>query len=278
MAKIFIVKKPFTTTFDDAQDIVNTGIEKNLYVGCAPDTFMGAGLQTCKKAINDGLIGTPIGATAFFYNHGIEDWHPNPSFFYKKGGGPILDMAPYYLTSLVYLIGSVKTVSSMAAISFPERTVCNNIDNGLKIKVETPTLCCSSLEFDTGAIGSLTLTNDVWHSKMPHIEIYGEKATLITPDPNFYDGPVLIRKPGYNTNWEEIPLVSNYTSNSRGLGLSDMIYAIDEERKDFQCDASLALHVMEVMEALRLSAEKREYININTKFTPPKRMDYSFIY
>ena len=263
-------EKPFTISAEEAKKIVETGIEKKLYVGCAPDTFMGAGLQTCKRLIMDGEIGRPIGATAFFHNHGIEDWHPNPFFHYKKGGGPMLDMAAYYLTALVNLISPIKRVTGMSSISFPERMVTNKIDYGKIIKVEVPTHASGLLEFDNGAVGTILISNDIWHTRIPYMEIYGEQGTMITPDPNFYKGPVLIRKPGYDTQWTERPLVSNYTENSRGLGVSDMINAIQEGRKNFRCDARMALHVMDVIDAMAKSAEQGVHINIDSRFEVPE--------
>ena len=141
--------------------------EKGLLLGCAPDTFLGGGIQTCRKIIDDGLIGDVIGANAFMMCHGHETWHPNPAFYYQVGGGPMFDMGPYYLTALVSLMGSVKSVAGMTSTSFPTRRVTSQPNYGQIVDVEVPTHVNGLLRFENGAVGNIITTFDVWGSTLP---------------------------------------------------------------------------------------------------------------
>ena len=204
-------EKPFSIYREDGQKVLALAKEKGLMVGCAPETFMGGGIQTCRKLIDDGWIGQPIAASAFMMGHGPEAWHPNPDFFYQTGGGPMFDMGPYYLTALVNLLGPVKSISAMAQSSFAERVISNpNNRFGEKIPVDVPTHVSGNLGFASGAIGTLIVSFDVWGSQLPRIEIYGSEGTILVPDPNTFGGPVYIKKAGYDvrnrTDWEEVPL------------------------------------------------------------------------
>ncbi len=183
-------EKPLAVFREDAQELLAMAAERHLVVGGAPDTFMGAGLQTCRKAIDDGLIGTPVAATAFMLGHGPEAWHLDPEFFYKTGGGPMFDIGPYYLTALVSLLGPVKGVTGMAQISFPERVVGSGPKKGQKIIVEVPTHVVGLLEFASGVAGTIITSFDVWKTDLPRIEIYGSEGTLSVPDPNTFGGIV----------------------------------------------------------------------------------------
>ncbi len=165
-------------------------------VGCAPDTFLGGGLQTCRKLIDDGVIGVPVAATAFMASHGPEAWHPNPDFFYKVGGGPMFDMGPYYLTALVHLLGPVRRVTGSTRISFPERIATSQALNGHRIPVEVPTHVAGVLDFASGAVATLITSFDVWAHNLPRIEIYGSEGTLSVPDPNTFGGPVKVKLGG----------------------------------------------------------------------------------
>jgi predicted dehydrogenase len=147
--------------------------EKELRIGSAPDTFLGGGLQTCRKLIDDGWIGTPVAATAFMLCHGHESWHPDPAFFYQRGGGPMLDMGPYYLTALTSLLGPVRRVTGSTRITFPTRTITSQPRFGTTIDVEVPTHLAAVLDFAQGAVATLVTSFDVWAANVPLIEIYG---------------------------------------------------------------------------------------------------------
>lgn len=260
-------EKPLATTSTEGQAILRRASEHGLRVGCAPDTFLGNGLQTCIKLINDGAIGTPIAATAFMAGHGMENWHPDPFFFYQPGAGPLFDMGPYYLTALVAMMGPLHRVSGSSRITFPERTITSMPNAGKKIPVNTPTHIAGTMEFASGAIGTLIMSFDVWHHQLPRIEIYGTEGTLSAPDPNTFGGPVLLRRAGDET-WQDIPLTHSSTGNSRGLGLADMVSAMHEDRAH-RANGAMAYHVLETMESFLLSSTEGRHITLTSTCERP---------
>lgn len=260
-------EKPLAIKRRAAREFLGLAREKKLRIGCAPDTFLGAGYQTARKLIDDGAIGEPIGATAFMMSRGPEGWHPNPDFFYKKGGGPLFDMGPYYLTVLTALLGPVRRVSSATRISFPERVVGSGSLAGLKIPVETPTHVAAVLEFDAGAIATVNMSFDVVAHKHPPVEIYGSEGTLVLPDPNTFGGPIHLRRVG-DSDWTEIPLAFGYADNSRGLGLADMIAAIREGR-DHRANGRLAYHVLDLMHSILDAGESGQQVELASSMTRP---------
>jgi len=217
-------EKPLTLTHAEGARLLEAARRRGVRVGCAPDTFLGGGLQTCRKLIDDGWIGEPIGATAFMLCHGHESWHPNPAYYYQPGAGPMFDMGPYYLTALVTMMGPVRLVTSLARITFPERTITSQPLHGTNIKVNTPTHVASVLEFASGAIGTIITSFDVWSHELPYIEIYGTEGSMSVPDPDGFGGPVRLRRAGAS-DWSEVPLTHGYAQNSRGIGVADMAYA-----------------------------------------------------
>jgi predicted dehydrogenase len=171
-------EKPFSLTYKEGLKVLNESKKRGLLVGCAPDTVLGGGIQTCRKLIDDGAIGRPIAFTANMLCHGHENWHPNPEFYYQTGGGPLFDMGPYYLTSLVMMLGPVKSVTALAKTTFAERLITSEPLRGKKIEVKTPTHLCGGLEFEQGAIGTVTMSFDVWTTHLPLLEIYGSEGSL----------------------------------------------------------------------------------------------------
>ncbi|HEU5369624.1 MAG TPA: Gfo/Idh/MocA family oxidoreductase, partial [Ktedonobacterales bacterium] len=184
-------EKPLAISREDARRMLDLAQERGLLVGNAPDTFLGGGLQTCRKLLDDGWIGEPVAAFAAMTGHGPERWHPDPAFFYQRGAGPMLDMGPYYLTALVALLGPIRRVTGSARITFPERTIASAARYGQTINVETPTHIAGVLDFASGVIGTIITSFDVWSSRLPRIEIYGTRGSLGVPDPNTFGGPVL---------------------------------------------------------------------------------------
>jgi predicted dehydrogenase len=239
------VEKPLSITREQGQELLVIAQAKGLRVGSAPDTFLGGGLQTCRKLIDDGAIGEPVAATAFMLCHGHESWHPDPEFYYKVGGGPMFDMGPYYLTALVALMGPIQNVVGSARITFPERTITSQKKYGTKVEVEVPTHVAGIMNFASGAIGTITTSFDVWHHKHTCIEIYGTEGSMIVPDPNGFGGPVQIRRPGEDS-WTEVPLTHGFAENSRGIGVADIAYAIQSGRAH-RASGALAYHVLEAM-------------------------------
>lgn len=260
-------EKPLALTRAEGQELLAAAERKGVRVGCAPDTFLGGGHQTCRKLIDDGWIGEPIAATAFMLCHGHESWHPSPVFYYKIGGGPMLDMGPYYLTALVNLMGPVRRVSGEAEITFPERTITSEPLHGTRIDVETPTHIASTLQFESGAVGTLIMSFDVWAHQLPRIEIYGTEGTLAVPDPNGFSGPVMIRRAG-DSAWREVPLTHGYAENSRGIGVADIAYALRSGRPH-RASGELAYHVLDVMLATLDSPKEGRHISLESTCPRP---------
>lgn len=242
-------EKPLAATVAEGRELVELAAEKGLALGGAPDTFLGAGLQTCRKLIEDGYIGHPVGAAAFMLCRGHESWHPDPAFYYKRGGGPMMDMGPYYLTALTALLGSVTEVTGTARKSFEQRTVTSQPRRGEIIDVEVPTHVNGILQFESGAVGTIATSFDVYYPQQAQLEIYGTEGTLFLPDPNCFGGPVKLFKP---TDGEvrEMPLCFDYRENSRALGLDGMAAALREGKRNFSCDCKRTLHVLELLEKL----------------------------
>lgn len=268
--KSIYCEKPLATNRADGARILGLAKEKGLRVGCAPDTFLGAGLQTCRKVIDDGWIGRPVAAAAFMMNHGTEGWHPDPEFFYKPGGGPMFDMGPYYLTALISLIGPIKSVTGSAAVSFPERTVGSAPKFGTKIKVETPTHIAGTLDFENGAIGTIVTSFDIWGTRLPFMEIYGTLGTLCAPDPNFFDGPVFVKRKDAS-EWKEIPLTHGFSENSRGVGLKDMADALLQGNKH-RADGEMAYHVLDAMQGFLDSAAGGKRVDLSSSCSRPEAL------
>jgi predicted dehydrogenase len=258
------VEKPLAVTREEGQRVLALAKEKGLLVASAPDTFLGGGIQTCIKLIQDGAIGTPIAATAFMLGRGHEHWHPDPEFYYAKGGGPMFDMGPYYLTALISMLGPISRVTGMAKITYPERTILSEKKRGNIIQVETPTHISGLLEFHSGVIGTMITSFDVIGGhQLPRIEIYGSEGTLSVPDPNTFKGPVFIRRAN-EKEWTEVPLTHSYAENSRGVGVLDMAYALKNGRSH-RASGELAYHVLEAMHGFHDAAEERKhYVMLST--------------
>ncbi|OMD50226.1 oxidoreductase [Paenibacillus odorifer] len=269
------VEKPLSLSLENGTELVRLAKEKNLFLGCAPDTFLGGGLQTCSKLIADGYIGEPMAATAFMLCHGHESWHPDPEFYYKAGGGPMFDMGPYYLTALVSLLGPAKTVCGITKTSFAHRTITSDKKFGKVIDVEVPTHVAGTIEFDSGAVATMITSFDVWHSTLPRIEIYGSQGTLIVPDPNNFGGPILLR-PAHSSEFQEIPLIYNYADNNRGIGVADMAHCIDTGETP-RANGELANHVLEIMHAFHTSSDSKQYAQLVTSCEQPKPLPLGLV-
>jgi predicted dehydrogenase len=261
------VEKPLSVSRDQGDRLLVSAADRGVRVGCAPDTFLGAGIQTCRKLIDDGAIGVPVAASGFMLSHGPERWHLDPAFFYKPGAGPLFDMGPYYLTAMVALLGPIANVTATTRISFREREIGTGPKKGDKILVETPTHVAGVLEFASGVVGTLTTSFDVWFAEVPRIEIYGAEGTLSVPDPNTFGGPVRLRLKN-ETEWRDIPLSHEYAENSRGIGIAEMGIAIAAGRPH-RASGALANHVLEAMHGLLQAAEERRHYSMTTTVIKP---------
>ena len=260
-------EKPLAVERADGQALVTLASERSLLVGGAPDTFLGAGNQTCRKLIDDGAIGEPVAATAFMMGHGHESWHPDPEFYYKAGGGPMFDMGPYYLTALVNLIGPVRSVTGSTSITFPERTITSEPKSGQTIHVDVPTHVAGIMEFVNGATGTITTSFDVWGGmNLPFIEIYGTEGSLSVPNPNSFGGPVHLRQG--RGEWREMPLTHANDENSRALGVADMACALRSGRPH-RASGDLAFHVLDLMHAFHDAAASRSHVDLQSTCERP---------
>ena len=274
-------EKPFAVTREEGENILAVAKETGLFVGSAPDTFLGAGIQTAIHLIESGEIGVPIGASAFMIGRGPEHWHPDPAFFYEIGGGPMFDMGPYYLTALIALLGPIKRLSGITRISYPERIISSFPKTGEKITVTTPTHISGTLDFVSGAIGNLTTSFDAFGgTSLPSIEIYGSKGTILVPDPNTFGGTVRLRKRD-EEEFVDIELTHDHNENSRGIGVSDMARAI-LSGQPHRASGEIAYHVLEAMHGFHDSSDngafyqmqstcnKHEPLPANNRFTTEK--------
>lgn len=261
-------EKPLATTRKDAAQLLKVATERGLRVGCAPDTFLGAGLQTCRKLIDDGWIGQPLAASGFMLSPGPEKWHPDPEFFFQPGAGPLFDMGPYYLTALISLLGPIRRVTGSAQAARSERLILSLPKFGTTIKVNTPTHVAGVLDFAGGVVGALTTSFDTWYHGLPPLEIYGTEGTLKLPDPNTFGGPVQVRRAGAD-EWSAIPLTHHYAVNSRGLGVADMAYAIKSGRPH-RASGELAYHVLDVMESIIEASSEERHLHLSSQCDRPQ--------
>lgn len=259
-------EKPLAAAFEEGRELAALAVSRGLMLGGAPDTFLGAGIQTCRRLIDDGYIGKPVGCAAFMIGCGHESWHPDPEFYYKRGGGPMLDMGPYYLTALINLVGGVSQVTGMVKASFPRRTITSQPLCGTVVDVEVPTYVSGVMRFENGAIGTIFTTFDVQfpRERSRFIEVYGSEGTLFVPDPNEFSGAIRLYRPEDKV-LRELPLMYDYRENSRALGLADMAGALLTGRP-LRAGWTQTLHVLEVMAAFEKSAGLGRTLDIETEF------------
>jgi predicted dehydrogenase len=262
-------EKPFALDLVEGKRVLDAAAAAGLRVGCAPDTFFGGGIQTARLLLERGDIGEPIGAVANMASHGPEGWHPDPEFFYQVGGGPMLDMGPYYVTALVNLLGPIRRVTGSARASFHERIVGSGSKQGARIKVEIPTHYAGVFDFASGPVAALNMSFDVWSHKLPIIEIYGTAGSLRVPDPNTFGGVVEIRRFD-EKEWRPIALTHS-DQVERGIGLADMATGILYNRPH-RASGELAYHVLEAMLAVQLASERGAHVILQSTVAKPKAL------
>jgi len=259
-------EKPLAATFAQGQELVALAAAKNLRLGCAPDTVLGAGCQTTRALVDAGTVGRIVGGMATFMGHGPDHWHPNPDFFYRHGAGPLHDMGPYYISHLVHHLGPVAELSASARMTWRERVIPRGERAGRTIKVEVPTTVVSQLRFATGAEVTMTVSFDVWKHAHQPIELYGERGTILGHDPNQFGGKV--RWSQEDGEWQTASGRRPYSTNSRGIGLLDMALAIEQGRPH-RCSDAFALHVLEVMDKSLESAAQGRALALTTTCERP---------
>jgi len=280
-------EKPITVEAADAAALVSEAAQRGLKLGCAPDTFLGGGGRTARELIDAGRIGKVLYGTCFLMSHGMEHWHPDPTFFFKPGGGPILDMGPYYLAALINLLGPVTHVQGRASSGFATRLVSSKGPmNGKTITVETPTTVMALLHFETGADIVFTMSWDVWKHGHAPIELYGTEGSLRVPDPNFFGGVVqytergsdwislaaddrAFGKPNWRSpNWaDHMPTQANY----RCLGVAELASAV-LHGTPHRASGALASHALEVMHAALKAGVEGGEVAIHSRLDRPAAM------
>lgn len=283
-------EKPLAVDMEEAGELFSLAKEKGLMLGGAPDTFLGAGIQTCRWLIDSGAIGDIVGANCEMLCRGHETWHPDPDFYYKRGGGPMMDMGPYYVTALVQLLGEAKSVMGMTKRTFDKRIISSKAHSGEVINVDVDTHLTGSIEFTSGAIAQICTSFDVHYSSQSRFEVYGTDGTLIVPDPNMFGGPILLYRKedqvrGMQVDpalikaeeitpyrgYRQIPLMFNYRDNSRTLGLADMCKAIDTGRRH-RANCDLQMHVLEILTSFTASSAQKKQIELETKYVRDEPM------
>lgn len=266
--KHLYAEKPLALSSADGKRLLDAAKAKSLRVGSAPDTVLGAGIQTAREAIDRGLIGRPLSGTAFMQGPGPESWHPNPYFYYLAGGGPMFDMGPYYMTALVTLLGPVKSVMAEVGAGFTQRIAGHELHKGKPIPVEVPTHYSGTLRFVNGALITVIMSFDVQGSRAPLIEIHGSEGSLSVPDPNGFGGVISVRqaKAPKGITWQDLP--HTHAENARMFGVTDLAAAIHENRPH-RCNGDIALHVLEIFEAFELSSKKGVRAELTTTCERP---------
>ncbi len=285
-------EKPLVTDLADGRTVLDLAAKRGLIVGNAPDTWLGGRWQTVRRLLDRDAIGKPTSCAAFVGTHGTERHHPNPDFYYQAGGGPMLDLGPYYLSAMVFFLGPIARVAGMSNRAFERRMIENGPRNGAWMDVETDTHVQGMVEFASGAIGSITMSFDVWDSEMPRFEIYGTNGTICIPDPdpvygaNRFEGEVWIRtretsrwshqpRPTGRDNWQVAENAHGINEDSRGVGLVEMADAIRHGRTP-RCSGELAYHVLEAMTGILNSPTQGRFVDIKSRPTVPDIMPEQF--
>jgi predicted dehydrogenase len=280
--KHVFTEKPLGVTVAEGRKLVETAASAGLALGSAPDTFLGAAGRLARRLMDEGAIGRVVAGTAFMMTRGMEHWHPNPQFYYQPGGGPVLDMGPYYLTMLVNLLGPARRVVSIGTTGEAERLItAPGPTAGTRFSVGTPTTILSALEFANGAVVSVGMSWDVFRHGNAPIELHGTGGSLCLPDPDTFGGTLALSERG--GDWREIqtegllngrhnwPFDKPDRANYRMLGVADLANAIAEKRAP-RASGALALHVLEIMEAILGAAVSGSAVTINGSAMRPQAL------
>ena len=258
-------EKPLAATRADGIKIIESARAAGVQVGCAPDTVLGTGTQTARAVLDAGEIGDPIAATATMVTPGHERWHPNPDFYYQPGGGPLLDMGPYYVSSLITMLGPVARVIAAASHTRDSRTIGSGPRAGETIDVSVDSHVTGVLVHESGVLSTLVMSFDAAASKASNIEVHGTAASMIVPDPNRFDGDVQVHPVG--GEWETVPVRAGYRDGGRGIGVADLAATADGALP--RANGELALHALDVMLSLLQAAEEERSIDVATSCQRP---------
>ena len=279
-------EKPMSIKYDEANELVNLAKDNNLYIGNAPDTFLGGGGQVARKFVDDGDIGKVLTGNFIFAFPGVQEFHPNPESWFQSGGGPVIDMGPYFFTTLVNLLGPVKNVRSRGKKFADQREYLVGPKKGKSFNVDISTSVMLDIEFANEAIVQGFISFDVQNHARNHMELYGTKGSLVVPDPNMFGGPVLLSRE-LGSEWQEFSVEDKYLgktniinhsgrsneapkqSNYRGVGLSEMIYSI-ENNIQHRCNGNLALHVLDIIESTITASETKKEVSLRSTCEQPK--------
>lgn len=261
-------EKPLTATTDEARTVLRAAEEAGVRVACAPDTVLGTGIQTARAAVDAGAVGVPHAATAFMVTPGHERWHWEPEFYYRPGGGPLLDMGPYYLTSLVHLLGPVRRVVGASSRPRSTRTIGDGPRAGSTFDVAVDTHITGILEHVDGALTTLVMSFDTWAAHLPRIEVYGSTGSLSVPDPNHFDGAVSLFTSDA-PDWAELPVSAGYVGAGRGYGVADLAVSLEAGRPH-RASADVALHVLDVMASVQSAADAGTAVPVTTTCARPE--------
>ena len=276
-------EKPYVLSLEQGEQLQKLSIEKKVRIGSAPDTFLGGAHQKARELVDSGAIGKIVSGSCYFYSHGMEDWHPHPDYFYQTGGGPVLDMGPYYISNLVQLLGPVKQVVAMANKPFLTRTISSEPRAGEQIDVDVQTTYNAIIEFEQGAQITFGSSWDVWSSDNNLIEIHGTTKSMVVPNPNHFGGDVRVNDAKSEQIFEPFQTLSKpnhpdahgvLKSNYRGIGLADMAMAITQGRQH-RCNGELALHVIDTLMCIENSAASGRYERTTTTCSRPEALSDS---
>jgi predicted dehydrogenase len=257
-------EKPLTLDLPSGRSLLRDAEAAGLMVGCAPDTFLGRGLQTACRLTEQGLIGTPLTALALLQLPGPESWHPNPAFLYAAGAGPLFDLGPYYLTALVQVFGPVSSVAALGSKARERRVIGSGPKAGEEFDVTVPSHVSTLIQFESGQSAQAMFSFD---SALPRtlLEVNGTEATILFPDPNYFDGEIAIRR----RDGEEWETAATTTAlSSRGTGVLDMARAL-RERRPHRAQGLLAYHVLDTMIAIAESVESRTFVDVASSVDKP---------
>lgn len=259
-------EKPLAVTLAEGRSILAAASHAGLRVGSAPDTVLGTGIQTARAAIDDGLIGRPVAASAVMVSPGHELWHPNPDFYYREGGGPLFDMGPYYITALIHLLGPIRSVTGASSRPHENRVIRTGPRAGESIPVFVDTHVTGVLEHDSGALSTITMSFDSTATAASPIEVHGTDGTLAVGDPNTFDGPTSLRRVN-DGGFHTLDPLAGYVDGARGIGLLDQVRT--PPRAVARANGELALHVLDVMESLQRAATEGRRIDTTTTAERP---------